>query len=165
MTRKKILVAGATGLVGYAVMKHFAAMEGCEVIAVSRRRPDETYGARWLPLDLTDQAACEALAPDLAGVTHLAYAALYERPGLVAGWQEEEQIRTNDLMLRNLMAPLERAAPGLSHVALLQGTKAYGVHVRPLAVPARENRSEMHEQPNFYWNQERFLRERQPGKA
>ena len=165
MPSKKVLVAGATGLVGYAVMKHFAAMEGCEVIAVSRRRPDETYGARWLPLDLTDQAACEALAPDLAGVTHLAYAALYERPGLVAGWQEKKKIRTNELMLRNLMAPLERAAPGLRHVALLQGTKAYGVHVRPLAVPARENRSEMHEQPNFYWNQERFLRERQPGKA
>ena len=50
-------------------------------------------------------------------------------------------------------------------MALLQGTKAYGVHVRPLAVPARENRSEMHEQPNFYWNQERYLREAQTGKA
>jgi nucleoside-diphosphate-sugar epimerase len=165
MPSKKVLVAGATGLVGYAAMKHFAAVEGCEVIAVSRRRPAETHGARWLPLDLTDAAACAALAPELADVTHLAYAALYERPGLVAGWREEEQIRTNDLMLRNLMAPLERAAPGLRHVALLQGTKAYGVHVRPLAVPARENRSEMHEQPNFYWNQERFLRESQLGKA
>ena len=164
MTRKKILVAGATGLVGHAALKHFAAVEGCEVLAVSRRRPGETHGARWLALDLTDPAACEAMAPELAGVTHLVYAALYERPGLVAGWREEEQIRTNDRMLRNLMAPLERAAPGLRHVALLQGTKAYGVHVRPLAVPARENRSEMHEQPNFYWNQERFLRERQPGK-
>ena len=32
-------------------------------------------------------------------------------------------------------------------------------------VPARENRSEMHEQPNFYWNQERFIRERQRGKG
>ena len=165
MTRKKILVAGATGLVGYAAMKHFAAVEGCEVIAVSRRRPDETYGAHWRPLDLTDTAACEALAPELSGVTHLVYAALYERPGLVAGWQEDEQIRTNELMLRNLFGPLERAAPGLRHVALLQGTKAYGVHVRPLLVPARENRSEMHEQPNFYWNQERYLREAQEGKA
>ena len=165
MPSKKILVAGATGLVGHAVMKHSSAVEGCQVIAVSRRRPDETYGARWLPLDLSDRAACEALVEEFAGVTHLVYAALHERPGLVAGWQEDEQIRTNDLMLRNLMAPLERAAAGLRHVALLQGTKAYGVHVRPLAVPARENRSEMHEQPNFYWNQERFLRERQQGKG
>ena len=165
MTLKKVLVAGATGLVGYAAMKHFAGKQGCEVMAVSRRSPDETFGARWLPLDLADAAACAKRAPDFAGVTHLVYAALYERPGLVAGWQEDEQIRTNEAMLKNLFGPLEKAAPGLRHVALLQGTKAYGVHVRPLTVPARENRSEMHEQPNFYWNQERYLRGAQQGKA
>ena len=146
-------------------MKHFAAEEGCEVVAVSRRRPDETYGARWLSLDLANATACAEAAPEFAGVTHLVYAALHERPGLVAGWQEEEQIRINDLMLKNLFGPLERAAPGLRHVTLLQGTKAYGVHVRPLTVPARENRSEMHEQPNFYWNQERYLRAAQDGKT
>jgi nucleoside-diphosphate-sugar epimerase len=165
MPSRKVLIAGATGLVGYAAMKHFARQSGCEVIAVSRRRPDETFGARWSPLDLADADACARLAPGFAGVTHLVYAALYERPGLVAGWQEDEQIRTNEAMLRNLFGPLEKVAPGLSHVALLQGTKAYGVHVRPLTVPARENRSEMHEQPNFYWNQERYLRARQAGKA
>ena len=49
---KTVLVAGATGLVGYACLKHFAAEPGCEVIALSRRRPDETFGARWFPLDL-----------------------------------------------------------------------------------------------------------------
>ena len=165
MPSRKVLIAGATGLVGYAAMKHFGSEPGCEVIAVSRRRPDETFGARFLPLDLTDAPACAAIAPEFAGVTHLVYAALHEQPGLVAGWQEAEQIRTNEAMLRNLFDPLEKAAPGLSHVALLQGTKAYGVHVRPLTVPARENRSEMHEQANFYWNQERYLRAAQAGKA
>ena len=164
MPSKRVLIAGATGLVGYAALKHFGSQKDCEVTAVSRRQPDETFGARWHPLDLTDAAACSSLASELGGITHLVYAALYERPGLVAGWQEEEQIRTNDLMLRNLLGPIERS-PSLRHVALLQGTKAYGVHVRPLAVPARENRSEMHEQPNFYWNQERYLREAQTGKA
>jgi nucleoside-diphosphate-sugar epimerase len=68
-------------------------------------------------------------------------------------------------MLRNLMAALEPVASSLEHVALLQGTKAYGVHVRPLTVPAREGRSEMYEQPNFYWAQESYLRELQHGKA
>jgi nucleoside-diphosphate-sugar epimerase len=165
MPSKRVLIAGATGLVGYAAMKHFGSQSDCEVVALSRRKPDETFGARWLPADLTDTAACVALAAGLGGTTHLVYAALYERPGLVAGWQEDEQIRTNDLMLRNLLGPLEQASPSLRHVALLQGTKAYGVHVRPLTVPARENRSEMHEQPNFYWNQERYLRELQQGKA
>ena len=160
----KILIAGATGLVGYAAMKHFRSRGETNVVALSRRKPDNTFGARWLPLDLTDAAACRALAPELAGTTHLVYAALYERPGLVAGWREEEQIRTNEAMLVNLFDAIETVSPALKHVALLQGTKAYGVHVRPLGIPARENRSEMHEQPNFYWNQERFIRERQKGK-
>jgi nucleoside-diphosphate-sugar epimerase len=159
--KKKVLVAGATGLVGRAAMKHFATEPGCEVLALSRRKPDETFGARWLPLDLTDRAACAALTPEFVGVTHLVYAALYEQPTLVAGWREQEQIQTNEAMLKNLFEPLSQAASGLRHVALLQGTKAYGVHVRPLTVPARENRSEMHEQPNFYWNQERYIRAEQ----
>ena len=68
-------------------------------------------------------------------------------------------------MLRNLMEPLEKAARRLAHVSLLQGTKAYGSHVRPMKVPAREGRSEMREQPNFYWNQEDYLREKQRGKG
>jgi nucleoside-diphosphate-sugar epimerase len=160
----KILIAGATGLVGYAAMKHYGSRGEARVVALSRRKPDETFGARWLPLDLTDAAACRALAPEFAGTTQLVYAALYERPGLVAGWREDEQIRTNEAMLANLFGAVEAVSPALKHVALLQGTKAYGVHVRPLGVPARENRSEMHEQPNFYWNQERFIRERQKGK-
>mgnify|MGYP003346834307 CR=1 FL=1 len=163
MADKKVLIAGATGLVGAAAMKHFGQAAGCEVVAVSRRRPMETYGARWRALDLTDAGACAALASEFADVTHLVYAALHELPGLVAGWQEQEQIRTNDAMLRNLFEPLRQAATRLRHVTLLQGTKAYGVHVRPLTVPARENRSEMHEQPNFYWNQERYLRNLQTG--
>ena len=162
MSTKRVLIAGATGLVGYAAMKHYASQKDCEVIAVSRRQPDHIFGTQWHPLDLTDAEECADLVGRLGSITHLVYAALYERPGLVAGWQEEEQIRTNEAMLRNLLGPLD--TPALRHVALLQGTKAYGVHVRPLTVPARENRSEMHEQPNFYWNQERYVRALQAGK-
>src|SRR5579872_5167513 len=156
MAEKTVLIAGATGLVGAAAMKHFSRQPGCRVIALSRRKPDETWGAEWIELDLSDTTACAVAARDLVPVSHLVYAALYERPQLVAGWQAEEQIRLNERMLRNLFAPLEIAAAGLRHVTLLQGTKAYGVHVRPLTVPARENRSELREQPNFYWNQEDF---------
>jgi nucleoside-diphosphate-sugar epimerase len=157
MVRKTVLVAGATGLVGYATLKHFAGVSDTDVIAVSRHVPPDT-GARHLMLDLTDAAACQAASTMLRDVTHLVYAALFELPGLVEGWRNDQQIATNDRMLRNLLGPLMRAAPGLRHVTLLQGTKAYGVHVRPLAIPAREGRSEMREQPNFYWAQEDFLR-------
>jgi nucleoside-diphosphate-sugar epimerase len=161
---KKVVVAGATGLVGNAALRHFGGLGGCEVVALSRRQPRNLYGARYVPVDLTDPAQCAHAAPELRDTTHLVYAALYEAPNLVDGWRDENQIRTNDAMLRKLMAVLEPVAPSLRHVSLLQGTKAYGVHVRPLIVPAREGRSEMYEQPNFYWAQEGFLREQQLGK-
>ncbi|WP_291864648.1 NAD-dependent epimerase/dehydratase family protein [Bradyrhizobium sp.] len=165
MAVRKVVVAGATGLVGSAALRHFGGAGGCEVVALSRRKPRQLYGARHVAVDLTDPAQCKRAAAELQGATHLVYAALYEAPNLVDGWRDQAQIGTNDAMLRNLMAVLEPAAPSLRHVALLQGTKAYGVHVRPLAVPAREGRSEMYEQPNFYWAQEKFLREQQQGKA
>ncbi|MBV9562474.1 MAG: NAD-dependent epimerase/dehydratase family protein [Bradyrhizobium sp.] len=164
MAAKKVVVAGATGLVGNAALRHFGAVGACEVVALSRRQPRNLYGARFVAADLADAAQCARLAGALKGATHLVYAALHERPDLVGGWRDESQIETNDAMLRNLMAVLEPAAPELAHVALLQGTKAYGVHVRPLAVPAREGRSEMYEQPNFYWAQENFLRAQQKDK-
>ena len=57
-----------------------------------------------------------------------------------------------------------QSAQSLRHVSLLQGTKAYGVHVRPMQVPAREGRSEARDVPNFYWNQEDYLRAKQQGQ-
>jgi nucleoside-diphosphate-sugar epimerase len=161
---KTVLVAGATGLVGHAAMQHFAGELGVRVIAVSRRRPAETFGAEFLPVDLADRARSAEAFSALTDVTHVVYAALYEKPGLVAGWREDDQIATNDRMLRNLLDPLLGAAKGLRHVTLLQGTKAYGVHARPMRFPAREGRDEARDVPNFYWQQEDYLRERQRGR-
>ncbi|GGC72862.1 SDR family oxidoreductase [Chelatococcus reniformis] len=164
MARKHVLVAGASGLVGYAAMKHFA-QEGVQVTAVSRRAPFETFGARFVAADLCDADQCGALFGGMGDVTHVVYAALYERPSLISGWQDREQIDTNDRMLRNLLEPLLKAAKGLRHVALLQGTKAYGAHVRRIDTPAREDRSEARDVANFYWNQQDYLAERQRSQA
>ena len=57
MANKKIVVAGATGLVGNAALRHFGASGGAEVVALSRRKPRDLHGARHVALDLTD-AAC-----------------------------------------------------------------------------------------------------------
>ena len=157
----RILIAGASGLVGFAALKHFSGLPDWDVLALSRRRPPEVFNARFISADLTDERACAELAGQIRGLTHVVYAALYERAELIAGWRHEEQISVNDRMLRNLFEAVERAAPELKHITLLQGTKAYGVHVRPIALPARENRDEMREQRNFYWLQEDFLKERQ----
>lgn len=158
-----VLIAGASGLVGQAAIRHFAARGDCRVTAVSRRAPIDTFGADFIKADLTDEAACRELFGDMGDVTRLVYAALYEKPGLVAGWLEQDQIETNDRMLRNLFEPLSGAAKGLRHVSVLQGTKAYGAHVRAIDVPAREDRSEYRDHPNFYWLQEAYLRDKAEG--
>ncbi|MGH9114789.1 MAG: hypothetical protein ACRDWW_03070, partial [Acidimicrobiales bacterium] len=150
-------------VVGYAAVEHFAQLGGWEVVGLSRRIPDLVEGANLVSLDIADRDACSRLAGDHPDTTHIVYAALFEKPGLIPGWLEEDQMRTNEAMLANLMGPLLEAASGLLHVSLLQGTKAYGVHVEPMAVPARE-RWDRHPHPNFYWLQEDYLRQEQEGR-
>ena len=85
---RKVVVAGATGLVGNAALRHFGSVGGAEVIALSRRKPRDFYGARFVALDLTDSAQCAAVGGELRDTTHLIYAALYEEANLVDGWRD-----------------------------------------------------------------------------
>jgi nucleoside-diphosphate-sugar epimerase len=163
MSKKKMLVAGLSGLVGYAAVKHFAQLPDWEVIGVSRRLPDGLQGATLIAVDLQNKAQCAEVFGQMTDVTHVIYAALYEKAGLVQGWVERDHMETNLAMLDNLFAPLEGVAKNLQHVSLLQGTKAYGVHLEPFPVPARE-RWPRHPHDNFYWWQEDYLRQRQVGK-
>jgi nucleoside-diphosphate-sugar epimerase len=158
-----VLIAGASGVIGAAAIEHFASL-GWTVIGASRRPADVDASVAYehLALDLQDPAACRAASGRFAGVTHVVYAALFEKPGLIPGWQEQDQMQTNLAMMRNLMDPLLAAASGLRHVSVLQGTKAYGVHVHPIKIPCRENRPrDSHE--NFYWLQEDYIRSAQKG--
>ncbi|GAC1535028.1 MAG: SDR family oxidoreductase [Ramlibacter sp.] len=159
-----ILIAGASGVVGKAATEHFAAQPDFQVLALSRRPFPLPEGVIHVPLDLTDATGCAAAADSLAGVTHVLFAALFELPELVAGWRDERQMITNEAMLRNLLDALEAKARGLRHITIMQGTKAYGGHVEPAPVPAKE-RSPRHNHSNFYWLQEDMLRQRQPHAA
>ena len=153
-----VLIAGASGVIGAAAAEHFASLPGWRALGVSRRPPDPSpAGYEHIALNLTDAAACREAAARFGDVTHVVYAALFEKPGLVPGWFERDQMQTNLAMMRNLMDPLLERAAGLRHVSVLQGTKAYGAHVHPLAVPAREN-TPRDPHDNFYWLQEDFIR-------
>src|SRR5262245_56825417 len=138
MAKKKMLVAGASGLVGYAAVQHFAQDEDWDVVGISSRIPAGLENATIVSVDLQNKAQCAEVFSHMHDLTHVIYAALYEKPGLVQGWRERDQMETNLAMLDNLFAPLENVAKNLQHVSLLQGTKAYGVHLEPFPVPARE---------------------------
>ena len=157
--RNKVLVAGASGVVGAAAVEAFL-REGWEVVALSRRAPEIAGSQAFthLAVDLQDAAASRAALGALSGVTHLVYTALFEKPGLIAGWQEQDQMNTNLQMLKNCLEPLEAAGNPLQHVSLLQGTKAYGAHLHlKVPLPARE-RAPRDDHENFYWLQEDDLR-------
>lgn len=160
MTERTILIVGASGVVGNAACDYFARQPDWKVITLSRRAPQLPLGgaAQHLAVDLRNPKSCETALAGLNRVTHIVYAALFEKPGLVKGWREHDQMQINLSMLRNVLLPLTQSGSQLEHVSLLQGTKAYGVHLHPIAVPARESQPrDAHE--NFYWLQEDFLRE------
>lgn len=161
-SQQTALIVGATGVVGQACLRHFAGLPGWKALGVARRAIALPAGAEALQLDLQDSAACAAALQGRDDITHMVYAAVYEQPGgLVGGWRDQEQMDTNLQMLRNVIEPLDRPGGPLRHVTIMQGGKAYGVHIHPqIAVPARE-RWPRDAHDNFYWLQEDFLRERQ----
>jgi nucleoside-diphosphate-sugar epimerase len=158
-----VLVAGASGLVGRAAMEHFA-RKGVKTTALSRRKPYDAYGAAWASLDLADAAACRERLSGLTDVTQVVFAALHEEEDLVAGWLQDRHVQRNGAMLRNLVEVIDAASPGLRNIVLLQGPKAYGVHVGGMRPASREDRDERRDVPNFYWAQEDWLKAKQVGR-
>jgi nucleoside-diphosphate-sugar epimerase len=154
---RRILIVGASGIVGRAALDHFGSAPEWDAIGVSRRAPD-LEGSKHLSLDLLDREACLAVLGGCAPVSHVVYAALQEKPGLIEGWFDPELMETNRRMLENLLDAVS-AEGALEHVSLLQGTKAYGAHVGRMRVPGRES-DDRHPHANFYWLQEDLLRER-----
>lgn len=167
MGRKKVIVAGASGLVGSAAVRHFGALPDWDVVAVSRRPPlDVPPGVQHVAIDLTDQRSCAQVFGAMSDITHVVYTAVAEKlDNIYAGWTDPQQIAINAAMLQNLFEPLARAATGLQHVALVHGAKAYGCHLPQLDVPIpmRECLPRV-PYPNFYYEQEDYIWDRQRGQ-
>src|SRR6266568_4792220 len=72
--KKKVLVTGASGLLGVAATEKFLAA-GWEVMAVSRRKPELPSGRHvaFLSVDLRDKEAERAAFEPLTDITHIAY--------------------------------------------------------------------------------------------
>jgi nucleoside-diphosphate-sugar epimerase len=164
MSKHHILIVGSTGLVGAAAVEHFSTLADWQVTAVARRTLAFPESVRQLRIDLTDADACVEGFSAVTDVTHVLYTALYEKPNLVASWRDEEQMSVNFTMLKNMLDALDRAAPALRHITLMQGAKAYGLHLGPTPVPCKE-RAPRHPHRNFYWLQEDLLRERKPHRG
>jgi nucleoside-diphosphate-sugar epimerase len=151
------LIAGATGLIGRRLAEHLKGLGDWEVIGLCRH-PPAASPVRLLGVDLTSAADCRAKLAPLNHVTHLFYTARYDHPEGVS-----ESVEINAAMLRNLVDALEPVARGLRHIHLVHGSKYYGHNLGPLPMPMREDNPRA-PVANFYFDQEDFVRTRQPGK-
>ena len=92
----------------------------------------------------------------LHGITHVVFGAYIEKQTAT------ERSTVNVAILRNLLDAVEPNSPSLEHITFYQGGKAYGADLDPFKTPAREDDPRLMP-PNFYYDQEDFLRERQKG--
>ncbi|MFQ5956001.1 MAG: SDR family oxidoreductase [Kiloniellales bacterium] len=157
-THGTMLVAGATGVVGRGLIEHLQSLDGWAVMGLARRPPDSAGNVRYLSVDLLDPADCRAKLTDLGHVTHIVYCAYADRPSLA------EQVAPNLAMLSHLVEAVEPAAKELRRIVLIEGTKYYGAHLGPFKTPAKEDDPRCLP-PMFYFDQEDYLRARQPGRS
>lgn len=160
----EVLVAGSQGVVGRAYLDHLAGDDSTQCIGISRRPADPAIpAADQISLDLSDTDACAAQVSRFRDVTHVVYCAVVESEDLVGGWSDPAIVATNTSMLKNLLDAVEQGSDRLRHVTLLQGTKAYGIHLGQIDIPAKES-APRHPALNFYHEQEDLLRRRAASK-
>lgn len=147
------VVVGATGVIGRYLTQHLAT-NGWQVIGVSRSASGEDGNVRYLPVDLLDAADARQKLGQLEDVTHFFYAAYQEHA------DPTENVAVNTSMLQNAVTSVDAAARNLKRVVLMEGVKAYGVHLGPFKTPAKES-DPRHMPPNFYYAQEDFVRQYQ----
>ena len=158
MAKKKIVVAGAVGVIGRTIVSHFEKLDGWEVVGLSRTKPDFPTKMQHISVDLLDEAGSRKTLSEIGGVSHIVFAALQWTPDLAA------QVAPNRALVANLVNGIEAgSAKTLKHVTLMQGGKAYACHLGPFRTPAKES-DPRHMPPNFYYAQEDFLREACIGK-
>ena len=155
--QKTALVVGATGVVGRNMLRQLADAPDWDVVAVSRRTPDVEGDYRHVSADLLDPRDTAAKLSGLAEVTHVFFSAYIERPT----WAD--MVAPNMALLSNLIDVIEPAAPNLQHVNLMHGTKWYGNHLGAFKTPAKET-DPGHMPPNFYYDQQAYVVDRQAGK-
>jgi nucleoside-diphosphate-sugar epimerase len=150
------LIAGATGAASKRLVEVLLA-DGWQVIGLARRPREisQVSGLTCIRADLLDREGCARALARASSITHLFYTARAE-----FGEGGVEDVERNVAMLENVLDAVEAAAPDLVHVHLVEGQKWYDVRLKMTRTPTRED-DPRHMPPNFYYDQEDLLRERQ----
>jgi nucleoside-diphosphate-sugar epimerase len=157
-TENVVLVAGAHGVSGRAAATRWAGVPDSNIFGLSRRDDPLPDGVHPVTVDLLNAEDTREKVASIPGITHVVFGAYIERS------TAEEKSEVNVAILRNLLDAVESSSRTLQHVTFYQGGKAYGADLGPFKTPAREDDPRLMP-PNFYYDQEDFLRARRKGAA
>jgi nucleoside-diphosphate-sugar epimerase len=150
------LVAGASGIVGTGIARRLVE-DGWTVVCASRSGGGGLPGTTGLKVDLGDPTDCARALAAHKDITHVFFAAY------VAASSRAAEVAPNLAMLRNLVEAASELAPSLRRVVLVTGAKFYGIQWGATQTPCRES-DPRQLPPNFYYDQEDFLRQAQRGQ-
>ncbi len=151
-----VLVAGVHGVSGRAAAEHWSAVPDTQVYGLSRREASVPRGVHPVIVDLLNPADVQQKLSLMPGITHIVFGAYIEKKTAA------EKSAVNVAILRNLLDAVQSIGTSLQHITFYQGGKAYGADLGPFKTPAREDDPRLMP-PNFYYDQEDFLRDRQKG--
>ena len=150
------LVAGASGIVGTGIAQQLQ-RAGWRALCASRSGGGGLAGTEGIAVDLMDPDACRRALAAEPGITHLFFAAYQQAASRAA------EVAPNLAMLRNVVEAAQAVCPGLAKVVLTTGAKFYGIQWGASLTPCRES-DPRQLGPNFYYDQEDFLRRAQQGQ-
>jgi nucleoside-diphosphate-sugar epimerase len=156
LIKRKVLVTGAQGVSGRAVVDHYSRLPDTKVYGLSRRSSLSENRVEHISVDLLNLQDLQAKLSDIQGVTHLFFGAYIDKH------DPTEKSTANVALLKGLLDYLVDREPQLKHVTIFQGGKAYGSDLGPYKTPAREDDPRLMS-PNYYYEQEDLLRDRQKG--
>ena len=153
-SRRTLLVTGAQGVSGRAVVEHYSKLPQTMVYGLSRRELAGEGNVKHISVDLLNADDIQAKLSPIQGITHLFFGAYIDKQDAA------RKSAINVQLLKGLLDYLGANVPTLRHVTIFQGGKAYGSDLGPYKTPAREDDPRLMS-PNYYYDQEDLLRAQQ----
>ncbi|KAH8700418.1 hypothetical protein BGW36DRAFT_316283 [Talaromyces proteolyticus] len=162
------IVAGANGISGDYMLQVLCESpeRWTKIYALSRRPPNKIWPAhvKHLSLDFMDppEKIAEQLRQDEVKADYIFFFAYIQPPPKEGGniWSAvEDLVRVNKQLLVNFLEAqaLNNSLP--KHILLQLGAKYYGLHLGPAKTPLVESDPRVLLEPNFYYDQEDYLKE------
>ncbi len=156
--KNKALIIGASGGMGRNIIEYLSTLSDWEIIGLDINPPMYKSRQTFIKVNLLNQQEAKDKLSHLTDVTHIFCV------GFIGDATFSGPIDKNLSLLKNTVDAIEPIATNLKRVFLMEGGKVYGRHLGKFKTPAKETDAR-HMAPNFYFNQEDFLNERQKGKS